>query len=163
MGATMTAASSRKRRREGVTPDINVTPLVDVVLVLLIIFMVIAPELEHGDRVDLPAITTPDPEKEKPKLEPLTVTITAAGKYFIEKEAIADLPALSERLKAAHAAEPTRRIVLKGDGSVPYQTFRSTLATLQTVGMPGVALSVTEKDAGKGKKAEPTASAGEAN
>jgi biopolymer transport protein TolR len=154
MGATMTAASSRKpRNKNPVQPDINVTPLVDVVLVLLIIFMVIAPELEHGERVELPAITTPDP-KSKPKLDPVTVTISAAGNYFLEKEPIKDVETLAERLKAEHQAEPERRIVLKGDSSLPYQKLRSTLATLQSAGLPGVALSVTRKGGEKTAAAE---------
>jgi len=136
---------SQKQRRAQVLPEINVTPLVDVVLVLLIIFMVIAPELEHGERVEVPAITTPD--EKKPKLDPVTVTITQAGKLFLEKEPIADLPALAERVKAAHAAEPDRRILLKGDASVPYARFRETLAMFQANGLPGVSLSVSQKGA----------------
>lgn len=149
MGATMTAASSRKQRRPQVQPDINVTPLVDVVLVLLIIFMVIAPEMEHGERVELPAITHPDDPAQKPK-DPVTVTISAAGNFFIEKEAIADLPALTERLKAEHAAEPERRIVLKGDSNLPYAKIRGMLAMLQSHGLPGVSLSVTQRGGDKG-------------
>ena len=143
MGATV-VSGSRKQRRAEVLPEINVTPLVDVVLVLLIIFMVIAPELEHGERVELPAITTPD-AKSKSKLDPVTVTITASGKLFLEKEPIADLPALSSRVIAAHTAEPDRRILLKGDSSVPYARFRETLAMLQAAGLPGVSLSVSQK------------------
>lgn len=152
MGATITADSSRKRRRPGVQPDINVTPLVDVVLVLLIIFMVIAPQMEHGERVELPAITTPDP-KSQSKLDPVTVTISGAGNYFLEKEQIQDLAALVERLKAAHAAEPERRILFKADASLPYERIRETLAGLQSSGLPGVSLSVTQKG-GKGDAAE---------
>ena len=151
--ATKTAASSRRRQSkpgEGVQPDINVTPLVDVVLVLLIIFMVIAPELEHGERVELPAITTPDEQAGKKKVDPVTVTISAAGSLFLEKEPIASLDALGDRVKAAHEQEPERRILLKGDSSVPYSKFRDALAALQSKGLPGVSLSVTQKD-GKGQ------------
>jgi biopolymer transport protein TolR len=154
MGVTTAAASSRKpRSKNAVQPEINVTPLVDVVLVLLIIFMVIAPELEHGERVELPAITTPDP-KSKPKVEPVTVTISAAGNYFVEKEPIKDAFALAERLKAEHAADPERRILLKADASLPYEKLRSTLATLGDAGLPGVALSVTQKGGDKTAAAE---------
>lgn len=145
MGASLTAANSRKpRNKTPVTPDINVTPLVDVVLVLLIIFMVIAPELEHGERVELPAITTPDP-KVKPKVDPITVTISAAGHYFVEKEPIGDIDALSARLLDEHKNNPERRIVLKADASLPYQNLKSTLGMLQKAGLPGVSLSVTQK------------------
>ena len=150
MASTMTAGSSRKRRRANVEPDINVTPLVDVVLVLLIIFMVIAPEMEHGQRVELPAITTPD--EGKPKIPPVMVTISAQGTLFLEKEPILDVASLVERLQAAHAAEPDRKIVLKGDASLPYSKLRSLLADMQQSGLPGVAISVTQKG-GKGAKA----------
>lgn len=155
MGATMTAASSRKPRSKApaVQPDINVTPLVDVVLVLLIIFMVIAPELEHGERVELPAISTPDP-KSKPKVDPVTVTISKAGNFFVEKEPIKDVHALAERLTAEHKADPERRIVLKGDSSLAYEKLRETLAVLQNAGLPGVALSVTQKGGEKTAAAE---------
>ena len=141
MGATA-VSTSRKPRRAEVLAEINVTPLVDVVLVLLIIFMVIAPELEHGERVDLPAITTPDKE---PKPNPVTVTITQSGRYFLEKEPMADLASLTDRLKTTHAAEPERRILLKGDSQVPYARFRETLAMFQSAGLPGVLLSVSQK------------------
>lgn len=150
MASTTTAGSSRKPRRAHSEPDINVTPLVDVVLVLLIIFMVIAPEMEHGERVELPAITTPD-DGPKPKIQPVLVTISAAGNLFIEKEAIGDTASLVERLKAAHAAEPDRKIVLKGDASLPYSKLRALLLEVQNGGLPGVALSVTQKG-GKGAK-----------
>ena len=68
----------------GVKSDINVTPLVDVVLVLLIIFMVIAPALEHGERVELPSIMEPD-QVQKGKLDPVTVTVGRGGSVYLEK------------------------------------------------------------------------------
>ena len=148
MGATSAVSTQKRRKRQDVLPEINVTPLVDVVLVLLIIFMVIAPQMEHGERVELPAITTPDP-KAKSKLDPLTVTISGAGNFFLEKEAISDLSALSARLRAAHAADPERRIVFKGDAALPYQKVRDLLAALQREGLPGVSLSVSQKGGGK--------------
>ena len=90
----------------------------------------------------------------------MTVTISAAGNLFLEKEPISDLAALGQRLKAAHDAEPERRILLKGDSSVPYEKFRSTLAMLQSAGLPGVSLSVTQKGGDKGGREQ--AEAGEA-
>jgi len=149
MGSTI-AVGSRKRRKADCEPDINVTPLVDVVLVLLIIFMVIAPEMEHGERVELPAITTPD-DVAKPKLDPVMVTVSAAGTLFLEKEPMKDVAALVERLQTAHQAEPERKIVLKADASLPYAKLRGLLAEVQSAGLPGVQLSVTEKG-GKGAK-----------
>src|SRR3954469_6846092 len=104
MGAAIPVSS----RRRDVTPDINVTPLVDVVLVLLIIFMVIAPTLEHGERVELPGIMQPD-KNQKSKLDPVTVTVGRSGTVYIEKTptTIETLPA---QLADIHAREPDRRV-----------------------------------------------------
>lgn len=137
-----TAASS-KRRREDSAPDINVTPLVDVVLVLLIIFMVIAPSLENGERVELPGILEPD-KQQRSKLDPVTVTVAQSGKIFIEKEVI-EVSALAGRLAAIHEAEPDRRVVLKGDSAVDYQKVRDLFTTVQDAGFSGVSLMVSKK------------------
>ncbi len=136
-------AASSKRRREQSTPDINVTPLVDVVLVLLIIFMVIAPSLENGERVELPGILQPD-KKQKSKLDPVTVTVAQSGKIFIEKEVV-EAPVLAARLAQIHEAEPDRRVVLKGDSAVDYQKVRDLFTTVQNAGFPGVSLMVSKK------------------
>lgn len=146
MGARVTSGSAKQPE-----PDINITPLVDVVLVLLIIFMVIAPELEHGERVELPAVAQPD-DQSKSKLDPITVTLTARGSLFYEKEPMMDLGALEAKLIEVRATEPDRRVVLKGDASVPYAKMRDAFATCQRVGFLGVALSVTQKGRGNGEE-----------
>jgi biopolymer transport protein TolR len=147
MGAALTPSGKRTKQPE---PDINVTPLVDVVLVLLIIFMVIAPALEHGERVELPAVFQPD-KKQKGKLDPITVTIAYGEKLYYEKEPV-DMVALQAKLTAIHTAEPDRRMVLKGDGSVPYVRIREVFAMAQATGFPGIALVVSKK--GKGGDSE---------
>ena len=141
MGIAIAAGS--KRRRESSTPDINVTPLVDVVLVLLIIFMVIAPALEHGERVELPGVLQPD-KNQKSKLDPVTVTVAQSGKIYIEKEPV-EAAALAAKLAAIHEAEPDRRVVLKGDGAVDYQKVRDLFTTVQNAGFSGVSLMVSKK------------------
>ena len=147
---TIAIAASSKRRREDSTPDINVTPLVDVVLVLLIIFMVIAPALEHGERVELPGILMPD-KNQKSKLDPVTVTVAQSGKIYIEKEAV-EASALEARLGAIHAAEPDRRVVLKGDSAVDYQKVRDLFTTVQNAGFSGVSLMVSKKGPADGSE-----------
>jgi biopolymer transport protein ExbD/biopolymer transport protein TolR len=134
-------------------PEINITPLVDVVLVLLIIFMVIAPELEHGERVELPSVYQPD-EKSKSKLDPITVTVTAKGTLFLEKEPIADLQTLEARLVEIRKGEPDRRVLLKGDSMLGYARMRDTFATCQKAGFSGVSLSVSQKGGAKSKGGE---------
>jgi biopolymer transport protein ExbD/biopolymer transport protein TolR len=147
MGATVTAGRSRKLPE----PEINITPLVDVVLVLLIIFMVVAPELEHGERVDLPGVLLPDTNA-KAKLDPITVTVTARETLHLEKERIESLEALQARLTELKAQDPERRIILKGDVTVPYGKMRETFAMCQKVGFSGISLSVGQR--GKGTPGE---------
>ncbi|MBX3259676.1 MAG: biopolymer transporter ExbD [Labilithrix sp.] len=141
MGIAIPASS--KSRREQSTPDINVTPLVDVVLVLLIIFMVIAPALEHGERVELPGVLVPD-KTQKSKLDPVTVTVAQSGTIYVEKEPV-EASALPARLAAIHDVEPDRRVVLKGDGAVDYQKVRDLFTVVQGAGFSGVSLMVSKK------------------
>jgi biopolymer transport protein ExbD len=131
----------RLKRHLGLRPEINVTPLVDVVLVLLIIFMVIAPQLEAGERVELPGIVNID---KTTKLESYTLTVTAGGRYLLEKESVAESD-LERALAAAHAQAPEKRMVLKADRGVAYGKMRDLFATAQKVGFNGVALMVDEK------------------
>lgn len=147
MGAPAAAAGSTKRRsRRGPAPEINVTPLVDVVLVLLIIMMVVAPELEHGERVELPAVSLVD-DKPKAKLDPVTITVGASGALFFEKERLADRATLGARLKEVRAREPERKVVIKGDVSLAYEQVRAVFATCQEQGFSGVSLQVNQKSA----------------
>jgi biopolymer transport protein ExbD len=124
-----------------IVPEINVTPLVDVVLVLLIIFMVIAPQLEAGERVELPALANVD---EKAKLDAFTLTVTASGRFMLEKEHIEE-NALHAALVAAHEREPEKRMVLKADRGLTYEKVRRLFADAQEIGFNGVALMVDEK------------------
>jgi biopolymer transport protein ExbD/biopolymer transport protein TolR len=121
----------------------NVTPLVDVVLVLLIIFMVVAPQLERDVQVDLPGIFNPDPET-KTDVDPLKVSVAKRGEYYIDQEKL-DLDATINRLGAEHAADPYRRLVLRADEKLHYGDVRELLARAQQVGFPGLALMVGEK------------------
>jgi biopolymer transport protein ExbD/biopolymer transport protein TolR len=118
-----------------------------VVLVLLIIFMVIAPALEHGERVELPAVSQPD-KQQKGKLDPVTVTVAASGALYLEKEALS-ADALPARLAELHAREPDRRVVLKGDGTLDYAKVRDVFTIVQNAGFGGVSLQVQKRGAGK--------------
>jgi biopolymer transport protein ExbD/biopolymer transport protein TolR len=142
MGAAIQAVSSARRKHHA-TPEINVTPLVDVVLVLLIIFMVIAPALEHGERVELPGILQPDKDQ-KGKLDPITVTVGRGGAVYVEKTPVT-IEALPAQLADIHAREPDRRVVLKGDGMLDYQKVRDVFAVVQNAGFSGVSLQVQKR------------------
>ncbi len=136
------AAASPSTARQQPEPEINVTPLVDVVLVLLIIFMVIAPALADGEHVELPNVLQPDP---KPKdLNPIEVTIALDGTVVVDKEKI-PAPQLKARVEALHQADPERFLMLKLDERIAYKKIRETFATLQDIGFKGVSLKVLEK------------------
>jgi biopolymer transport protein ExbD len=121
----------------------NVTPLVDVVLVLLIIFMVVAPRLEQDVHVDLPGVFNPDPATDQAP-EPLRVTVESAGTYYANGQQY-DLDALLAIMNEAHATDPLRRLVVRADAALTYGQLRALLARAQKSGFPGVALSVGEK------------------
>lgn len=130
------------RRRSGAKPDINITPLVDVVLVLLIIFMVVAPQMEAGAAVTLPSILNPD--KGNGAAEPTTVTLTKDGKLFFEKEELSE-DVLVEKLTALHAKNPGARVVLKADVGLAYGKVRAMFKRCQEIGFPGAALQVIDR------------------
>ena len=136
---------TRPPARASVVPEINVTPLVDVVLVLLIVFMVIAPQLEHGERVELPSVTRPDDAQKTASVDPVTLTLASSGALYLEKEQVS-AESLETRLSEVHAAAPERKVVLKGDATVPYGKVRSLFARVQKVGFPGCALLVEKKE-----------------
>ncbi len=129
----------RGRRRRRPLADINVTPLVDVMLVLLIVFMVTAPLLTTGVAVDLPqARTAPLPGQD----EPLTVSIKGDGSIFLQDSAIA-LDELGPRLAAVKERNPELRIFVRGDRTVDYGRVMGVVAAINRAGVLKVAL-VTE-------------------
>lgn len=133
--------SGRKAKQQP-EPEINVTPLVDVVLVLLIIFMVVTPALQEGEAVTLPEITEAD--KKAKDDDPIEVTIALHDRAVVADERVpyAELP---RRLKKLHSESPEKKLLLKVDERIPYQRVRETFANLQSIGFKGVSLKVTEK------------------
>lgn len=127
----------RRRRRSAPMAEINVTPFVDVMLVLLIIFMVAAPLMTVGVPIELPktaakALAT-DPE------EPLTVTITAEGVVMIQKTETAreDLVA---KLRAIAAERESTKVYLRADGAVSYETVVQVMGALNAGGFDDIGL-----------------------
>jgi biopolymer transport protein ExbD len=132
-----------KRRRMTLSPEINVTPLVDVVLVLLIIFMVVAPQMENDVPVDLPGIYNPDPEGAA--TDPLKVSIPRANEYYISNQKY-NLEGAVIALETAHTSNPSRRVILRADAQLKYGDMREILARIQKIGFPGVSLMVGERN-----------------
>ncbi|MFN8544250.1 MAG: biopolymer transporter ExbD [Candidatus Binatia bacterium] len=133
----------RAARPADIQPDMNVTPLVDVVLVLLIIFMVVAPRMDQDVPVDLPGIFNPDPDV-KGVVDPIKVTVAKAGEYWIDGQHY-DLDGVMARLDAEHATDPYRRLVLRADANLAYGAVRAIFARSQQVGFPGMSLLVGER------------------
>ncbi len=126
----------------GVKSDINVTPLVDVVLVLLIIFMVVTPMLQRGKDVQLPKAQQ-QKEAAGQGADPLIVSVTPDRKLYLEDDAF-DEAGLEAALKRELALTPGRKVLLKGDATLSYGDVRKVLDLSRKAGAQGVALGVEE-------------------
>jgi len=111
--------------------EINTTPLVDVMLVLLIIFIITVPVMKQSVNLDLPRATS---EALKSKPETLRLSVDAEGRYFLNDTPIAD-GELVPRLKAAAAQNPQPALHLRGDKSVRYERVAQAMAAAQQAGL----------------------------
>ncbi len=127
-----------QRRKFRPVAEINVTPMVDVMLVLLIIFMVTAPLLTVGIPVNLPQtkaepLSNPD--------EPIVVTITEKGEIYLQETTIAD-DALVPRLEAITENKPDTKIFVRGDKKIDYGRVMQVMGLIKSAGFTQVALVV---------------------
>ena len=122
---------------------INVTPLVDVVLVLLIIFMVVAPQMRPGPEVSLP--TTKKPAEQGDVRDRILVTIDQHGAMWIDDKPV-EAEQFGENLRAAGAGKNTR-VVIQGDSRLHFGEVRAAMLAIQQAGFQGVGLIA--KPAGK--------------
>jgi biopolymer transport protein TolR len=143
-GSIQARRGSTPLRRRRQMAEINVTPFVDVMLVLLIVFMVTAPLLLAGVQVDLP-------ESEAAGLpgqdEPLAVTVTANGEVFVQETAV-DLAQLGPMLVAITGENPEARIFVRGDRNLVYGRIMEVIGTINAAGFRRVALVSEPLDAG---------------
>jgi biopolymer transport protein TolR len=126
------------RRRAAPMADINVTPMVDVMLVLLVIFMVTAPLLTVGIPVDLPktkAEAMQDPD------EPLVITINKQGKIYLQETEL-QLDTVGPRLTAITNNNPEAKIFIRGDKGIDYGTVMQVMGELTSAGFRAVSLIV---------------------
>jgi len=124
---------------KGIKNDINVTPLVDVVLVLLIIFMVITPMLQRGKPVSLPKGEHPETgEKEG---DPLVLSITSDKKFWIESNMVSEAR-FEQELSAEIAKEPGRKMMLKGDEALEVGEVRKLMDHVKKAGAKGIQLAI---------------------
>lgn len=127
--------ASRRRSGPGFS-EINVTPLVDVMLVLLVIFMVTAPLMTVGVPVDLPKTQA---AKMNDQVEPLTVSIDAAGQVFLQETPL-DLGLLVERLIAITGHNPEAKIFVRGDKGLNYGRIMEVMGAIAAAGFHKVSL-----------------------
>ena len=120
--------------------EINVTPFVDVMLVLLVVFMVTAPLLTVGVKVDLPRTDSPVIQGQD---EPLAVSVDASGQIFVQDTAV-EITELAPRLVAITANKPDTRIFVRGDKAIDYGRVMEVMGTLNVAGFTKVAL-ITER------------------
>lgn len=111
--------------------EINTTPLVDVMLVLLVIFIITAPLLTHAVKVDLPQASS-QPLPEKPEM--VSLSIDVAGKYYWNNQALSQSE-LKVRLKAAAAQKPQPELNIRADKETRYQVLASLMADINNAGI----------------------------
>ena len=150
MAATVYGGQVRRDRRRAHRPmsEINVTPMVDVMLVLLIIFMVTAPLLTVGVQVDLPktkASVIPGQD------EPLTITVDGEGRIYLQETEL-DLEVLAPRLIAITSNNPDVRIFLRFDKTILYGRVMEVMGTVNNAGFNKVALITEPLGSGTSRK-----------
>ncbi|MDF1633680.1 protein TolR [Mycoplana sp. MJR14] len=133
----------RRRRggRKAVMSEINVTPFVDVMLVLLIIFMVAAPMMTVGVPLDLPKTSAKALNAET---QPITVSVKADGAVFLQETAI-PVEEIAAKLEAVATTGYTERIFVRGDGAAPYGVIADVMSRIQSAGFTNIGLVTEQK------------------
>jgi biopolymer transport protein TolR len=147
MGATLNASPAKRRSRRrggggGYRPmaEINVTPMVDVMLVLLVIFMITAPLLTAGIPVNLPQTKA---EALSEPTEPLVITVNAEGKLYLQETEV-PLESLVARLQAITQNKPDTKIYVRGDKAINYGRVMEVMGLVKGAGFAQVALIVEQ-------------------
>jgi biopolymer transport protein TolR len=129
----------------GIKSDINVTPLVDVVLVLLIIFMVVTPMLQRGKSVELPKAEKEKSEGKKPDADPVVLSITSQKEIYVEDDLMPDTSRLQEALRVKIASDPSEQLLLKGDSTLQVGDVRKVMESARKAQFKSIKLAVQEK------------------
>jgi biopolymer transport protein TolR len=134
----------RRRGRRSALSEINITPMVDVMLVLLIIFMISAPLLTAGVPVELPKTEAGAMQDEA---EPLTISVRADGAIYMQDAAV-NYPQFGERVRALKGEGFDKPIYVRADGRAPYEKVAQVMATLSTTGFTKIGLLTDTGDPG---------------
>jgi biopolymer transport protein TolR len=145
----MNAGGGRGNRRRASRPvsEINVTPFVDVMLVLLVVFMVTAPMMTVAVPVDLPKTQANTVNQDK---EPLVVSIDAEGRVYLQDKAIRSGDLVS-KLRAITGANPEARIFVRGDRQIAYGKIMEVMGAISSAGFKKVALVAELPNPAQGK------------
>ncbi len=132
-------------KKKEVICDINVVPYIDVMLVLLVIFMVTAPLLSQGVRVELPTAKTEAlPEDHSP---PLVVSVDAAGQFYLDQSKTpVEADALAFQLQAAIQKKPDRTVLIRGDRHIDYGRMMEAMVLLKQAGVSKIGLMTENTD-----------------
>ena len=138
--------------------DINVTPMVDVMLVLLIIFMVITPMLQKGQSVDMAKVNNPTPMPDADKDDALLVVVMRDGQIFFGTERI-KVDELTNKVKDRLANRPDKRIFIRADSRAKYGYVVDVVDNVRAAGVDDVGLLTEQKHAGPASTKPPTGGA----
>lgn len=131
-------AFSMNTDRKTALSEINVTPLVDVMLVLLIIFMVTAPMMQEGVSVDLPEAKASELQREQTSDE-VVIAVSGPGNIFVNDVAVKE-DQLEAKILELTKDKPTRAVYLRGDKTVPYGVVARIMATLMNAGVKNLSI-----------------------
>ncbi len=115
------------KRGHGTMTELNITPLLDLVFVLLVIFIITTPQLMNNLQINLPS---GQPPKDKPKVEPTRIEVNAQGQITLDQKPVTQ-PQLKEKLATMKAADPELGVVVKGADDTDYQIMVAVLDTLR--------------------------------
>jgi biopolymer transport protein TolR len=142
--------------RQPMMGDINVTPMVDVMLVLLIIFMVAAPMMTQGLEVELPKV---DATVMRTDQDMVVLTVTQGGQVLLDETPLADINNLDAQIRAVMRAKNAETVFLKADRMVPYGRVAGVMGALRTAGITNIGL-VTDPGNEPDQPGAPAAAAG---
>jgi biopolymer transport protein ExbD/biopolymer transport protein TolR len=134
-------------RDEGskVNSDINVTPMVDVMLVLLIIFMVITPMLQKDVSVDLAQVNNPEQMTDADKEDALVVAVTRQGDVFFGRDLVKDTSQLTNRIKDRISSRPDKRVFVRADARARYKAVVDVVDNVRAAGVDDLGLITEQK------------------
>lgn len=150
MAVSLKPVGRGRVRRHTPMSEINVTPFVDVMLVLLVIFMVTAPLVTTGIPVNLPKTKAPSINE---NTEPLTISVGKDGKIYIQETEV-QLDTLLPKVQAIMSAKPETRIFVRGDEEIAYRRIVEIMGTLHSAGYSKVALLTEMPKASPAKKSK---------